>query len=60
MIVKVTSTQTKDFLNYSDNGGKPYYIKDLSTLPANEQKSYINYLKINQAAKLLKYEIIRG
>ena len=60
MIVKVTSTQTTDFLNYSDNAGKPYYIKDLSTLSKEEQKKYINFLKVNQAAKLLKYEIIRG
>ena len=55
MIVKTISTQTKD-----ENGRPLYFVQDLNKLckTESERAQYMQFLKDNQKAGLLKYEII--
>lgn len=55
MKVKTISTQTKD-----ENGKPLYFVQDLDKLckTESEQTQYMQFLKDNQKAGLLKYEII--
>ena len=55
MKVKTISTQTKD-----ENGKPLYFVQDLNKLckTESERSQYMQFLKDNQKAGLLKYEII--
>ena len=55
MKVKTISTQTKD-----EHGEPLYFVQDLNKLckTESEKAQYMNFLKDNQRAGFLKYEII--
>ena len=55
MKVKTISTQSKD-----ENGKPLYFVQDLNKLckTESERAEYMHFLKENQKAGLLKYEII--
>ena len=53
MIIKEISTQTKN-----DDGSAPYILRDSKKFTPQEWRQFLEYLKRNAAAGLLKYEVI--
>lgn len=53
MIIKEISTQSKNA-----DGSRPYMIRDSKKFSRAEWEIFLEYLKRNAAAGLLKYEII--
>ena len=54
MKIHVISTQSKD-----DNGKPCEYFQDLTQLSKGEQLQMLNFLRRNQSARLLKFEIVQ-
>ena len=60
MIIKAISTQSIDFGNYGDNGGRPYATVNIDDIPTTYQAQYIKSLKRNKSAGLLDFKILEA